>query len=324
MMQSENITEFSAAETENDAQMKQKTKNERVKKVKKIVPKVIMYAILALYTFMIIFPYLIVLSSSFVSDHETTIREGFVLFPQSWAAGDLFESYILIFTRDPFAIGGVSSLLRGFFNSLWQSLIPVVIGLIISGLSAYFLTIVKFPGSRIVYTITIGTMMIPLGAFGMMGYLFYQSIGWVGTPLPIIIPGMFGGASMVFFLSMFYIGLSKEIFEAAKLDGCSTMGIFFKICMPIAKPAFIAQFILGFCGAFNNYSGALLYLNGQKELWPLQLALQKIVAYMSRSGGGYTNVQCGAAVISIIPMLILYLCTQKYFLEGIAVGGGKE
>lgn len=324
MTGSKNITKLSAVQTESDAQIKQKNKKERVKKVKKIVPKVIMYAILALYMFMIIFPYLIVLSSSFVSDHETTIREGFVLFPQSWAPSDFFESYILLFTRDPFAVGGVSSLLRGFFNSLWQSLVPVVIGLVISGLSAYFLTIVKFPGSRVIYAITIGTMMIPLGAFGMVSYLFYQSIGWVGTPMPIIIPGMFGGAGTVFFLSMFYIGLSKEIFEAAKLDGCSTMGIFFKICMPLAKPAFIAQFILGFCGAFNNYSGALLYLNGQKELWPLQLALPKIVAYMSRSGGGYTNVQCGAAVISIIPMLVLYLCTQKYFLEGIAVGGGKE
>ena len=93
--------------------------------------------------------------------------------------------------------------------------------------------------------------------------------------------------------------------------------------MPLAKPAFVAQFILAFCSAFNNYSGALLYLSSVKEMWPLQLALQQVVAFMSRSGGGYTNVQCGAAVISIVPMLILYLCTQKYFLEGIAVAGGK-
>ena len=115
-----------------------------------------------------------------------------------------FESYIILFTKDPFAMNGVSSIIRGFFNSLWQSLVPSVIGLVISGLSAYFLSIVKFPGSKIIYAATIGTMMIPLGAFGMVSYMFYQNIGWVGTVLPIIIPGLFGSAGQVFFLSMFY------------------------------------------------------------------------------------------------------------------------
>lgn len=301
-----------------------KTKRRTPLTVKVVVPKIIMYAVVILYSALILFPYIIIVSSSFICDVDTTVIEGFRFFPTSFEPKKFFEAYIILFTKDPFAMNGVSSIIRGFFNSIWQSLIPCVIGLVVSGLSAYFLTIVKFPGSRIIYAITIGTMMIPLGAFGMVSYLFYQNIGWVGTVLPIIIPGLFGSAGQVFFLSMFYIGLSKEIFEAAKLDGCSTIGIFFKIVMPLAKPAFIAQFILAFCGAFNNYSGALLYLSSVKEMWPLQLALQQIVAFMSRSGGGYTNVQCGAAVISIVPMLILYLCTQKYFLEGIAVGGGKE
>lgn len=285
----------------------------------KLIADIVTYIGLAIYFLILVLPFIIIIITSFASDYEISHSIGFV-----WAPKFSTEGYEVLFKNDPYAVGGVPSILRGFLNTLWMTTIPTVVGLLVSGAAAYVYAKVKVPGKNILFMIEIATMSIPLGAFGMVSYLFYQNIGWVGTVLPIIIPGLFGSAGQVFFLSMFYIGLSKEIFEAAKLDGCSTLGIFFKIVMPLAKPAFIAQFVLAFCSAFNNYSGALLYLSAVKEMWPLQLALQQVVAFMSRSGGGYTNVQCGAAVISIVPMLILYLCTQKYFLEGIAVGGGKE
>ena len=97
-------------------------------------------------------------------------------------------------------------------------------------------------------------------------------------------------------------------------------GIFFHIILPLAKPVFLAQFLFGFVGCYNNYSGALLYLMSQKQLWPLQLALQQITEFI---GTRYTNAQCAAALISMLPLLILYAFVQKFFIEGITSGSVK-
>ena len=282
------------------------------------------YVMLALYLILIFAPFVIIVFTSFTSDYELTNRGGFALFPKEWSV----EGYELVFKFDPNIINGIPSLLVGFFNTMWQMLIPTLGGLFTSALAAFIYSKFRFPGRKLLFLITVLTMMLPMGAFGFVSYLFYMKIGWVGGArgiLPLIIPGLFGSASMVFFLRAYFDGaLANEVLEAAGMDGAGNFRSFFYIVIPLAKPALIAQFHFGFVGGYNSYGGALMYLYNTKELWNLQLALSELVLTLSREGGGYGNAQCASALVAIIPLLLLYVCVQKYFIEGINIGGGKE
>ena len=133
---------------------------------------------------------------------------------------------------------------------------------------------------------------------------------------------MFGSATMIFFLRTYFDGISDEIIEAAKMDGSGVFRNFFTLIAPIALPAFIAQFIFGFVSGYNNYASALMYLSAEKELWPLQLVLSNVVSDPQISP--YFNAKCAAALVGMLPLVILFCFMQNYFIEGIAVGGSKE
>lgn len=286
--------------------------------------KLITYFMLTLYLIILFAPFVIIIFTSFTSDAELTIRDGFRLLPQDWT----IEGYELVFKFDPNVINGIPSLLIGFLNTMWQTLIPLCGGLFVSALSAYIFSKFRFPGRNALFLATVLTMMLPMGAFGFVGYLFYMKIGWVGGArgvLPLIIPGLFGSAGTVFFLRAYFdSALSNEVLEAAKIDGASSMHIFIAIVLPLAKPAMIAQFLFGFVGSYNSYAGALMYLYRSKELWNLQLALSELIGTLQQEGGGYANAQCAAALVAILPLVLLYTGVQKYFIEGINIGGGKE
>lgn len=284
---------------------------------RKISRNIIVYLPLALYTVFLFFPFLIVIITSFTTRQELADATGFVWIPQ----GSL-EGYRILFTNDPNAVNGISSLLIGFFNTMWQAILPTVCGLAVSGLAAYAYAKYDFPGKNKFFAGNLLLMTIPLSA-GMASYLFYAGIGWTtGTAsvLPLIIPGLFGSAGTIFFIYPYIKALPDGVVEAAKLDGMGFFGIFFHIILPLGKPVFLAQFLFGFVGCYNNYSGALLYLMSQKQLWPLQLALQQSTEFI---GTRYTNAQCAAALISMLPLLILYAFVQKFFIEGITSGSVK-
>ena len=276
-------------------------------KAKKSFPvaKLVTYIALVLYTLILFVPFLVIICTSFMSDYE----------------------YELIFTLDPNAVNGVPSLLIGFLNTMWQTLVPTVISLFVSALVAFVYSKFRFPGRKIFFLANVFTMMLPLGAFGFVGYLFYVNIGWVGGArglLPLIIPGLFGSAGTIFFLRTYYdSALSNEIVEAAKIDGAGTVRLFFSIALPLGKPAILAQFLFAFVGGYNSYSAQLMYLYNDKSLWNLQLALSELTGMLSE-GNGYNNAKCAAAFISMLPLILLYIGMQKYFIEGINIGGGKE
>ena len=292
------------------------------------VAKILAYVVLIVYTVFLFLPFLIVLFTAFKPDAEIVEMgktNGYTLFPKTWS---LEGFQMAMSTSSEYnAINGVPSLIIGFFNSLWQTLIPLVGGLLVSAFAAFMYSKYRFPGRKTLFMITVTTMMLPLGAFGFVSYLFYASIGWVGSKgvLAILIPGMFGGAGTVFFLrSYFDSAISNEILEAAKIDGASDFKIFFMMILPLAKPAIISQFLFGFVGGYNNYASALMYLYRDKSMWNLQLALSELVKIGSQSEGGYVNMQCAASIMALLPLVALYVGVQKYFIEGITIGGGKE
>ena len=293
-------------------------------KAKKRIPvaTIVTYIVLAFYFVVLFMPFLVIVCTSFTSDYEIGAYD-FHLFPYEWTG----EGYELIFTLDPNAVNGVPSLLIGFLNTMWQTLLPTCVSLLVSALVAFVYSKYRFPGRKAFFLANVFTMMLPLGAFGFVGYLFYVNIGWVGGArglLPLIIPGLFGSAGTIFFLRTYYdSGLSNEVIEAARLDGANTVQLFFAIALPLAKPAILAQFLFAFVGGYNSYSAQLMYLYNEKSLWNLQLALSELTGMLSE-GNGYNNAKCAAAFISMLPLIILYVSMQKYFIEGINIGGGKE
>ena len=286
------------------------------------IAKIVTYLVMIFYTIVLFTPFLVIICTSFTSDYELGAYD-FHLFPYEWSG----EGYELIFTLDPNAVNGVPSLLIGFFNTMWQTLVPTCVSLLVSALVAFVYSKFRFPGRKVLFLANVFTMMLPLGAFGFVGYLFYVNIGWVWGArglLPLIVPGLFGSAGTIFFLRTYFdSGLSNEVIEAAKLDGANTVQLFLSIALPLVKPAILAQFLFAFVGGYNSYSAQLMYLYNEKSLWNLQLALSELMGMLSE-GNGYNNARCAASFISMLPLIILYISMQKYFIEGINIGGGKE
>ena len=285
------------------------------------VGKAIVFAVLILYTLFLFFPILTILLTSFMPSNELATSKDFVW----WAEGMNLEAYKTIFTYDSYMdMVGVPGLLLGFFNTMWMTLIPLIIGLVVAGFSAYAFSKMDFPFKEQLFRFSVIIRSIPLGAFGVISYVFYSAIGWTGENgfLPLLIPGLFGSIGTMFFLRLFFDGIPNSLIEAATLDGAGFFQCFFRVMMPLAKPAFIAQFIFGFVGGYNSYLGPMLYLQNEPKFVTLQLYLSQIRSLFPSVGS--ENIYCAAAILGMLPLVIIYCFMQKYFIEGVTAGGVKE
>ena len=283
--------------------------------------KILVILALILYTVFLFFPIVIVLITSFTSAEELAGTTDFIWWPENFT----FDAYKAIFEYDFYSdLTGMPGLVLGFVNTMWLTLVPLVIGLMVSGFSAYAFSKMDFPFKEPLFKISVIIRSIPLGAFGVISYVFYAAIGWTGDKgfLPLLIPGMLGSLGTVFFLRLFFDGIPNSLIEAATLDGAGFFQCFTKIMFPLAKPAFIAQFIFGFVAGYNSYLAPQLYLQDQPQFVTLQLYLSQIRELFP--GIGSENIHMAAAILGMLPLVIIYCCLQKYFIEGIAEGGVKE
>ena len=283
--------------------------------------QILIYIALILYTVFLFFPIVTVLITSFVPTEELATSTGFL-----WGSENAnLEAYKAIFLNDSYRdIVGMPGLVLGFINTMWLTLIPLCVGLMTAGLSAFAFSKMDFPFKEKLFKFSVIIRMIPLGAFGVISYVFYSNIGWTGDNgfLPLLIPGMFGGIGTMFFLRLFFDGIPDSLVEAARLDGAGFFETFFRVMMPLAKPAFISQFIFGFVGGYNSYLGPMLYLQNQPKYVTLQLYLSQIRSLFPNAGS--ENIYSAAAILGMLPLIIIYCFMQKYFIEGITVGGVKE
>ena len=280
------------------------------------VSKTVIFVVCVFYAILLLAPFYVIFVTSITPLVEYGSSSTFVWFPKNVS----FGAYYDILFGDPMILTtGMSSIVTGFVNTLWTSVIPCVCGLFTSGLAAFAYAKLKFKGKEKLFMLEITTMMIPTATMTIPSYVYYNAIGWGQGFLPLIIPGLFGSAGSIFFLRSYMTSIPTETVEAAKIDGLGPMGIYCKVIIPLAIPAYIAQFIFGFVAGYNNYTGPLLYLYSNPRWYTLQLALGNM-----QNMFGNPNQQCAAALIAILPLLIVYTVFQRFFIEGIAVGGGKE
>ncbi len=283
--------------------------------------KILVILVLFVYAVFLFFPIATVLITSFTSTEELASTIDFIWWPENFT----FDAYKAIFEYDFYAdLTGMPGLVLGFVNTMWLTLIPLVIGLVVSGFSAYAFSKMNFPFKEQLFRFSVIIRSIPLGAFSVISYVFFSAIGWTGDKgfLPLLIPGMLGSLGTVFFLRLFFDGIPNSLIEAATLDGAGFFQCFTKILFPLAKPAFIAQFIFGFVAGYNSYLAPQLYLQDQPQFVTLQLYLSQIRELFP--GLGSENIHMAAAILGMLPLVIIYCCLQKYFIEGVSEGGVKE
>ena len=283
--------------------------------------RILIVAVLIVYAIFLFFPIFTILLTSFVPSSELATSTDFIWSPENFT----LEAYSTIFRYDSYTdIVGMPGLLLGFINTMWLPLIPLLIGLVVAGFSAYAFSKMNFPFKEKLFKLSVIIRAVPLGAFAVISYVFYSAIGWTGELgyLPLLIPGMFGSIGTMFFLRLFFDGIPTSLIEAATLDGAGFFQCFFKVMFPLAKPAFIAQFIFGFVGGYNSYLTPMLYLQNEPKFVTLQLYLSEIRSLFPNTGS--ENIYCAAAILGMLPLIIIYCFMQKYFIEGVSAGSVKE
>lgn len=281
-------------------------------KVLHVINRLSIYGILIVFALWIFLPFSVILSTAFKSWQEAN-QLGFSFLPKEFT----IEGFQQAWSFTSFN-GTLPLLLRGFVNTFLFVVPTTIIGLLLSSISGYAFAKIQYKGKNVLFTLMIFTMLIPGTIMIAPAYVMYDTIGWTGTPLPIIVPGMFGAAAAVFFMRQFYSGIPTDLVDAAKVDGMSHIQIFFKIMVPLSKPALIAQGILGLMNGYNDYFGPYIYLQ-DPDLYTVQIALRNF----SGTYSSQINTLMAGSIIVLLPAFIIYVFTQKYFIEGIATTGMK-
>lgn len=205
-------------------------------------------------------------------------------------------------------------------NSLLICILTVAGTVTSSALAAYGFSRVEWRGRDKVFLILLATMMIPFPVVMVPIYGLFKELGWIGTFRPLWVPAFFAGAFNVFLLRQFFLTLPRDISEAARIDGCSELGIFLRIMLPLCKPALLVVALFQFLYTWNDFLGPLIYLTEQKD-FTLALGLQ---SFQSQNGGTAWHHLMAASTLVVLPVIVLFFFTQKSFIEGIATTGAKN
>lgn len=281
--------------------------NVKLMKARSIAVKVLIYTVLIVTAITTIFPYVWMILASFKTGIEiSTYPEQ--IFPKTPS----FDAYVNAF-RD-------LDLLTGIKNTLTLEIFSVTLPPLVSALGAFAFAKLELPCKRVLLLVLLSSMMIPYAALMLPQFQVWQSLNVVGTLYPLIIPTFFGGALMTFFFIQYMQGVPTELFEAAKIDGAGYLRQFFAIMLPMVKPALTAQIVFSFVGTWNDYFIPSIYLN-VKEVKTLQLQLLSLQQQQNNLMD--MNTVMAGSVLSSIPMLIVFISCQKFFVESLAISGIK-
>lgn len=206
-----------------------------------------------------------------------------------------------------------------YFKNTLIIAVPSTIGMLISSsLVAYGFSRVQWPGRDAVFILVLATMMLPYQVTMIPLFIVFRNLGWVGTFKPLIIPSFFGGPFYIFLLRQFYLTLPMELSDAAKIDGCSELGIYRQIILPLSKPALSTVALFSIMAYWNDFLAPLIYLEDDSK-YTLALGLQQF----QRQFGMEWAMLMATSVVITLPIIVLFFLTQKTFVQGIALTGMK-
>ena len=273
-----------------------------------ITKRIVLYIFLTSASIVMSFPLFWMISSSFKTLEETN-SPGIIL----WPAHPTLDAYIAIFKNIDF--------LRSYFNSVFYTSLSLIGTLASVAVVAYAFSRVKWPGRNVVFFLMLSTMMIPPQALLVPQYVFFNKLHWIGSFNPIVIPGFFaGGAAMIFLLRQSMAQIPVELDESAFMDGANHLQVFWEIILPLVKAplAIVSTFL--FVGLWNSLLAPLIYLQ--------TISLYTLPVYVSTLYNINSAVQpwptiMTAAVLTTVPLMVVFFIAQRYILEGVVISGLK-
>ena len=269
------------------------------------------YALVIFFAITEVLPFIWMISTSLKDPNQVfTMPPQWIPRPAHW------ENYVEIFRLMD-------------FGRYWLNTIIVTVGrmlgqFIFCTLAAYAFARLNFPGRDFLFFLLLSSLMVPFETLMVPTFVLMKKLGWINTYWALIVPhalGAFGGAFNVFLLRQFFLTIPKEFEESAIIDGASPFRIFRSIMLPLARPALAALLIFSFRGAWNDFTYPLIVTNTD-DMKVLSLGILGFKGL--RAGMTQWHLMMAAATLSILPMIIVFLVAQKYFIEGITVGGLKE
>ena len=268
---------------------------------------ILIHAILIAGGIIVMIPLAWMLSTSLKPPHQIT------KFPPIWIPDPfVWSNYIRAVTIFPV------SFLVFVRNSMYMSLM-ITLGTVLSNaVVAFAFARLSFRGSRVLFIIVLSTMMLPQQVTMIPLFILFSKFGWINTYNPLIVPHFFANAYFVFLLRQFYTTIPRELDDAARIDGCSVIGLFLRILLPLSKPALGITAIFAFTWAWNEFLGPLIYLS-RMETFPLAIAL----SFLRATHGVLWSELMVVSFIAMLPPVLLFFVAQKHYIQGIVITGVK-
>ncbi len=267
----------------------------------------VVFLILVAGALIMVFPLVYMVACSFMTKNQILSAE-FSVIPDPWQ----FGMYSEVLHRGEF--------IRGIRNTLLVAAPVLVVGGFTSSLAAFSFAKLRFRGREAMFLALLATMMIPFAVVMIPQYVMFTRMGWTNNLTPLIVPGLFGNVSIIFFLRQNLTSIPTALVEAAKIDGCSYFRIYRSIFLPLMKGALMTQLILWFMGIWNDYLAPTIFI--QDDEW---FTLQVVIRSFNDQYAVNSNYPLimAASVIAVIPTLLLFFFFQRYIIESLAISGVK-
>lgn len=270
--------------------------------------KILIYLLLIALSIPFIFPFWWMITSAFKPVNDI-FAYPLTLLPQTVR----LENFAEVFTFQPFA--------RHYFNSIYIAVLVTVGTLIISSLSGYAFARIKFRGSSLMFMLLLSALMMPVEVTIIPNFTLMQALHLTDTHIPLIILPILGANGIVasFLMRQYFLGIPQELEEAGFLDGLSRWGVFWRIVLPLARPALISVTILTFLYSWNSFLEPLIFINNT-DLYTLPVSLRSIT---DEYGQSLWHIQLAATTLTVLPVLVIYAFAQRHVVESFALTGSK-
>lgn len=262
------------------------------------------YLLLAAGAFVMVFPFVWMINASLMTAGEIQLR------PPVWLPAEpQFNNYAELPEKIPIA--------RLYFNSLFTSGLIVAGVLLSSSLAGFAFAKYRFPGRELLFYLILATMMIPFFVTLIPVFFIVRQLGWIDTYQGLVVPGL-TSAYGIFLMRQFMVTVPDELIDAARIDGASEPRIWWRIVVPLVKPALATLGTFTFIGAWNSFLWPLLVINS-RDLMTLPLGINSMKSLYADN----TNLLMAGTAVAVLPMLLVFIVLQRYFIQGIALTGLK-
>ncbi len=276
---------------------------------RQLVQSTVIYALLFLGAALLMVPFFWMLSTSLKTLPEVQT------WPIVWIPSQfIWKNYPAVFQRTPFA--------RYLLNSMVIATGGIVGTLIGSSLAGFGFARMRFPGRNTLFFLNLTTLMLPAWVVIVPHFMMFSYVGWLDTYLPFIVPAFFGNAYHIFLFRQWFLGVPRELEDAARIDGCSTFRIYSQIFMPLSKPVIATVGVFAFFYYWNDLIYPLVYLQSQMK-FPVSLGLRM---FQTANNAGVVDMptMMAASVMALLPCVILFAFAQQLFVQGVVMTGVEK